>query len=53
LDLLGEESALVKSILGAPSNPDLVLGAHSKFHELAQEQARKDEEEFLPLRIVK
>jgi DNA (cytosine-5)-methyltransferase 1 len=53
LDLLGEESALVKSILGAPSNPDLVLGAHSKFHELAQEQARKDEEAYLPLRIVK
>jgi DNA (cytosine-5)-methyltransferase 1 len=53
LDLLGEESALVKSILGAPSNPDLVLGAHSKFHELAQEQAKKDEELYLPLRIVK
>jgi DNA (cytosine-5)-methyltransferase 1 len=53
LDLLGEESALVKSILGAPSNPDLVLGAHSKFHELAREQAKKDEEGFLPLRIVK
>lgn len=53
LDLLGEESALVKSILGAPSNPDLVLGAHSKFHDLAREQAEKDEEQFLPLRIVK
>ena len=53
LDLLGEESALVKSILGAPSNPYLVLGAHSKFHELAQEQAKKDEELYLPLRIVK
>ena len=53
LDLLGEESALVKYILGAPSNPDLVLGAHSKFHELAQEQAKKDEELYLPLRIVK
>lgn len=53
LDLLGEESALVKSILGAPSNPYLVLGAHSKFHELAQEQAKKDEEAYLPLRIVK
>jgi DNA (cytosine-5)-methyltransferase 1 len=33
LDLLGEKSKLVRAILGAPANPDVILHSHSAYHD--------------------
>jgi len=33
LDLLGEKSNLVRAILGAPANPDVILHSHSSYHD--------------------
>jgi DNA (cytosine-5)-methyltransferase 1 len=53
IDLLSEYPDLVRAILGAPPNPDLILGTHSEFHKSshATENLALDFEE--PLRLVK
>ena len=33
LDLLSEKSKLVRAILGAPANPDVILHSHSAYHD--------------------
>lgn len=53
IDLLSEYPDLVREILGAPPNPDLILGTHSEFHKSshATKNLALDFEE--PLRLVK
>lgn len=53
LDLLGERNELVRSILGAPPSPDLVLANHSKFHALSAESKTYALDFDVPLKLVK
>jgi DNA (cytosine-5)-methyltransferase 1 len=53
LDLLGDMPALTRSILGAPSNPDLVLASHQTFHSYTPSQDPVDLNEFTQLRLIK
>lgn len=53
LDLLGDDHALVRSILGAPPSPDLVLANHSRFHELSAESKNYHLDFDVPLKLVK
>jgi DNA (cytosine-5)-methyltransferase 1 len=52
LDLLGEKSELVRSILGAPANPDLVLGNHNRFHQAVSHPNHRELDFGVPLRLV-
>jgi DNA (cytosine-5)-methyltransferase 1 len=53
LDLLGDKSALTRSILGAPSNPDSVLSSYKTFHSYKPNTKPIDIHEFTQLRLIK
>jgi DNA (cytosine-5)-methyltransferase 1 len=46
LDLLGGKPTLTRAILGSPSNPDLVLSSHSKYHSYKPNVEAVDLTEF-------
>ena len=52
IDLLGDQSSLVQAILGAPSNPDIVLADHSYYHSYQPSQKPVKIEEFGQLKLV-
>ena len=52
LDLLGEKPELTRAILGAPANPDLVLGSHETFHHYVSNTSVVDLTQFEQLKIV-
>lgn len=52
LDLLGGKADLVRSILGSPANPDLVLANHSKFHGVSGQNKERELDFDEPLRLV-
>jgi DNA (cytosine-5)-methyltransferase 1 len=53
LDLLGDKPALTRSILGAPSNPDLILESYKTFHSYEPNTEPVDLREFTQLRLIK
>ena len=53
LDLLGDKAALTRSILGAPANPDTVLGSYKSFHSYKPNTEPIDFHEFTQLRLIK
>ena len=53
LDLLGDKAALTRSILGAPANPDTVLGSYKSFHSYKPNTEPIDFQEFTQLRLIK
>lgn len=53
LDLLGDKSALTRSVLGAPANPDDVLGSYKTFHTYKPNTEPIDLQEFTQLRLIK
>lgn len=53
LDLLGDKSALTRSILGAPANPDSVLGSYKTFHAYKPNTEPVDLQEFTQLRLIR
>ena len=53
LDLLGDKAALTRSILGAPANPDAVLGSYKSFHSYKPNTEPIDFHEFTQLRLIK
>jgi DNA (cytosine-5)-methyltransferase 1 len=53
LDLLGDKPALTRSILGAPANPDTVLGSYKSFHSYKPNTEPIDFHEFTQLRLIK
>lgn len=53
LDLLGDKSALTRSVLGAPANPDEVLGSYKTFHTYKPNTEPIDLQEFTQLRLIK
>ena len=52
LDLLGEKPELTRAILGAPANPDLVLGSHETFHHYVSNTSVVDLTQFEQLKVV-
>ena len=52
IDLLGEQSGLTRAILGAPSNPDIVLSDHAYYHSYLPNDKPVDLEEFGQLKLV-
>ncbi len=52
IDLLAERPDLVRSILGAPPSPDLILANHAKFHEKTVESMDFVLDLGIPLRLV-
>jgi DNA (cytosine-5)-methyltransferase 1 len=52
IDLLGEQSGLTKAILGAPSNPDIVLSDHAYYHSYLPNDKPVDLQEFGQLKLV-
>jgi len=52
IDLLGEQSGLTKAILGAPSNPDIVLSDHAYYHSYLPNEKPVDLQEFGQLKLV-
>jgi hypothetical protein len=53
LDLLGDKPKLVRSILGAPANPDSVLESHEVFHNYEPNAEPVNLDEFTQLRLIK
>jgi DNA (cytosine-5)-methyltransferase 1 len=53
LDLLGDKPALTRSILGAPTNPDLILESYKTFHTYEHNTEPVDLREFTQLRLIK
>jgi DNA (cytosine-5)-methyltransferase 1 len=53
LDLLGDKSALTRSVLGSPANPDDVLGSYKTFHTYKPNTEPIDLQEFTQLRLIK
>ena len=52
IDLLGEQSGLTRAILGAPSNPDIVLSDHAYYHSYLPNDKPVNLEEFGQLKLV-
>ena len=52
LDLLGDQPALTRSIIGAPANPDSVLEDHQTFHSYKPSTKPLDLTEFQQLRLI-
>jgi DNA (cytosine-5)-methyltransferase 1 len=52
LDLLTENTHLTRAILGAPSNPDLVLSDHALYHSYEANTQPVDSQEFGQLKLV-
>jgi len=53
LDLLGEMPALTRSVLGAPTSPDIVLANHQTFHNYKPNTESVNLDEFHQLRLIK
>lgn len=52
IDLLGEHSKITKAILGAPSNPDIVLSDYAYYHSYVPNDKPIEIEEFGQLKLV-
>lgn len=52
LDLLAEQPNLTRAILGAPSNPDIVLSDHARYHSYVPNTHPVDFQEFGQLKLV-
>lgn len=52
IDLLAEQSVLTRAILGAPSNPDIVLSDHAYYHSYLPNDKPVNLEEFGQLKLV-
>jgi DNA (cytosine-5)-methyltransferase 1 len=52
IDLLGEHSVLARAVLGAPSNPDLVLGDHAFYHSYEPNDEPVEIREYGQLRLI-
>jgi DNA (cytosine-5)-methyltransferase 1 len=53
LDLLGEMPALTRSVLGAPTSPDIVLANHQTFHNYKPNTESVNLNESHQLRLIK
>jgi len=52
MDLLADQSILTQAILGAPSNPDIVLSDHSYYHSYKPNDKPVEIKEFGQLKLV-
>jgi DNA (cytosine-5)-methyltransferase 1 len=52
MDLLGDHTTLTQAILGAPSNPDIVLADHSYFHSYQPNDKPVEIQEYGQLKLV-
>jgi DNA (cytosine-5)-methyltransferase 1 len=53
LDLLGEMPTLTRSVLGAPTSPDIVLANHQTFHNYKPNTESVNLNESHQLRLIK